>query len=256
MGGINTHMDAIGRYCAAGSIGGPVLFCVGRKGICHVKSFMECIVRNLRLFVIVGLIAAAIILPKELENAFLNERVVTMTDAVDMLAAGVEAEPARPWFDHELNIRDAVEHLDRVEQVYAAAFKVVGGRPVRFTERHYETSPFEPFSYAELEDAIQCRDYGHVIITYTPEGQQVRDIHVYFRWMPLYSEAGEKYLVVTGVSKYSIVSNAYVLLSVGLWVLTVYTAAVTVRSIMRSAQADGEPEGKSGRNGGGRHRKV
>ena len=200
---------------------------------------MKCWKTYMRLATMLVLAAAALIVPMQIEDAFLRERVATTTDAVDMLAAGVEAFPGRPWYDHELNIRDAVEHLDQLYQVYAAAFKSVGdGGPVQITGRYYETSPFEPYDYSEFAEAASSMERGHIVVNYAPENQGYRDLHLYFRWMPLYSGSGERYLVVTGVSKHSIISRAYVWLTIGLWVVTIAVAIPTVRKIMRSCCTD------------------
>ena len=166
-----------------------------------------------------------------------------------MLAAGVEAEPDRPWYDHEYNIRDAVEYLDNLPQIYAAAFKVVCDEHVLFTERFAESSPFKPFDYPDFEAAITSQVFDHIVINYTPEGQLNRDLHVYFRWMPLYSGSGEQYLVVVGVSKYSIVSNAYIWLSAGMWILVSAVAIPTAKCIFKAAKCEDEQKSKAATGG-------
>ena len=212
-----------------------------------IKAVKSCVnnENNRYLLILVLAIAAALILPKITQDAFLRERIATTTDAVDMLAAAVEAAPSRPWYDHELNIRDGVEHLDQVEQVYAAAFKVIDGKKVQFTERFYETSPFEPFDFPIFVGAVDESTSGHVVIKYAPDNQGTRDLHLYFRWMPLYSGAGEQYLVVVGVSKHSIVSNAYKWLSVGLWLLVAAVAVPTVVCVLRVAECGNERDGSN-----------
>ena len=184
------------------------------------------------------LVAAAIAVPQIVEDAFLREKLYTVTDSVNMLAAGIEADPQKGWAEHELNVVDSVEYLDHLYQIYAGAFKVVDGKPEQITERYYETSPFEPFDYHDFVEAANHCDYGHIVIRYAPDSQGYRDLHVYFRWMPLYSPAGERYLVVAGVSKHSIVEQSYVWLSVGLWILVVAVAIPTLRRILQKAECN------------------
>ena len=203
-----------------------------------MKSIERMIEKSFCLLAVVLCVASALTLPKATQAAFLYERVATSSSAMDMLAAGVEAEPGRAWRDHEKNIRDAVEHLDREYQVYAAAFKLIDGDYEMFTERYVETSPFEPFDFEEFVDAVATADYGKLVIHYKPDRQEARDLHVYFRWIPLYSGRGERYLVVAGVSKHSIISNAHKWLSVGLWILTVAVGVVAVRQIFRHAKSE------------------
>ena len=215
-----------------------------------MKVIEACVKRNFWLLILALTVAAAFALPRITQAAFLRERVMTTTDAVDMLAAAVEANPDRQWYDHEFNIRDGVEHLDQVEQVYAAAFKVVDGEYRLFTARYAETSPFEPFDFPAFVEAVKTQYYGHIVINYSPEGQSARDLHVYFRWMPLYSGSGEQYLVVVGVSKYSIVSNAYMWVSIGLWILVIAVAIPTVRCILQVAECGIAPKEKKSRDRG------
>jgi hypothetical protein len=135
-----------------------------------------------------------------------------------MLAAVVDADLNREWFDHERNIQNSMEFLDRLYQVYGSAYKIADGQLVLITERFYETSPFEPLEFPEFWDAIFTQESGSLIIGYTPEGQDYRDLHLYFRWMPLYFPADERYLVIAGVSKDSITSTLALWVSIGQWV--------------------------------------
>jgi len=141
---------------------------------------------------------------QEIEKTLLKGKYLDAINFVDMLAAAVEATSDRDWRDHEKNIRDSVEFVDRLHQVYAGAYKRIDDELVLFTERYYETSVFEPLDYAPLMDAINSEDYGRIVIGYTPEEQGYRELHIYFRWMPLYSPTGERYLVVVGVSRLSV----------------------------------------------------
>ena len=141
---------------------------------------------------------------REIQNALLQEKYVEIVHSVDMLAAAVEANPGRLWQDHERNITDSVEYLDQLYQVYAAAYRPVDGGFTLITERFYETSPFEPFDFCEFTDAINGQDSGGIVIGYAPEGQAYRELYIYFRWMPLYSQPDERYLVIGGVSVHSV----------------------------------------------------
>jgi hypothetical protein len=156
----------------------------------------------------------------EVEKALLNAKYEDASHLVDMLGAAVEANPGREWDEHESNIRDFIEHADRMEQVFAAAYKVSGGEPVIFTERHAETTSLDPFDYAEFLDAIRAADYGGVTVGFEPEGQEFRDSYLYYRWMPLYSAYPRRYLIVMGVSEYAITSHVAWWVSAGMWACT------------------------------------
>ena len=188
------------------------------------------------------------------ENTLLHEKYIEVITKVDMLAAGVEANTERAWYDHEHNIIASVEYLDKLYQVYAGVFKVVDGEYILITERFYETSPFEPFDYPEFEEMARDNDFGSIVINYAPEDQTYRDLHVYFRWMPLYSDNNEKYLVVAGVSQYSIVSQIPYWVSAGQWVSTIVTFVlnlVLVIMIVRLGHIRDMRKGDKYWNGGG-----
>ena len=143
---------------------------------------------------------------KEIQNALLREKYDEAVGLVEMLSSAVEANTERIWLDHEQNIRDSVEFMDRLYQVYAGAYKLVDDEPVLITERFYETSIFEPFDFIEFTDAVMTQDSGSLIIGYTPKEHIYRELHLYFKYMPLYSPPNERYLVIAGVSKYSVTS--------------------------------------------------
>ena len=84
----------------------------------------------------------------------------------------------------------------------------------------------------EFIQAVFSNDQGKIIIGDTPENQKYRDVYLYYRWMPFYSFAGERYLVVTGVSYYSVVSTIPLWVSVGQWVSTVITFALNTWLIL------------------------
>ena len=149
---------------------------------------------------------------KEIKQSLMQEKYYEIIHAVDMLGAAVEANPDRPWGDHERNIVDSVEYLDGLEQVYAAAYEPTDSGLALITDRTFETSIFEPFDYSEFVEMIGEKESGTITIGYTPEHQSYRELYIYFRWMPVYSAPHSRYLVVAGVSEHSII------VKVGAWV--------------------------------------
>ena len=161
---------------------------------------------------------------RHIQRALLQEKVVEITDAVDMLAAAVEANPKRTWYEHERNLSRLVEYLDGIYQVFAAAYMPGDDGELRLiTSRNFETSVFEPLEFSEFRAAILAQESGLLTVGYTPELQEYRDLHIYFRWMPLYSPPGERFLVAAGVSQLSVVTKIPAWISVGQWVSTAVT---------------------------------
>jgi len=165
---------------------------------------------------------------KEIKAAMLQEKFVEVKNELNMLAAAVEANPERIWLDYEKNIVDSVEFLDMLYQVYGAAYKLVDGEFSLITERYFETSIFEPLDFPEFIQSILTEESGSIVIGYAPERQNYRELHLYFRWMPIYSPQNERYLVIAGVSELSVVTEIPLLVSIGLWVSTAVTFLLNV----------------------------
>jgi len=165
---------------------------------------------------------------KEIDKTLFEGKYVDTINFVDMLAAGVEATSDREWQDHGENIRDAVEFMDKQHQVYAGAYKMIDGQLVTITNRYSETSIFEPTDYAEFTDAITTQDFGRLVIGYTPEDQDYRELHLYFRWMPLHRPMEKQYLVVAGVSHLSVAIEIAQWVSMGQFVSMAVTFILNV----------------------------
>jgi hypothetical protein len=173
---------------------------------------------------------------REIQDTVFREKYVEIVNAVDMLAAAVNANHDRIWYDHEQNIRDSVEFLDKLYQIYGGAFKFNGSEIVPITERFYETSPLEPFDFPEFRYAISEQESGGLIIGFTPEDQKHRPVHLYFRWMPSYSPPNERYLVVSGVSQYSVTATVNLWVSIGQWISMIVTFIINAWLIMLIAR--------------------
>ena len=137
-------------------------------------------------------------------GVLLNEKLHEASTAIDMISSLVESKLLRGTGDIEESIVGAVNYLDRVEQIYCAAYfegDNNGGGLVLISDRYAETSIFEPFEYDLLTEQINTCDSGNAIIGYTPENQSFRELHVYFRWI---AANGGRYLILAGVSEHAI----------------------------------------------------
>ena len=173
---------------------------------------------------------------QEIENTLLMEKYTETINMVDMLAAAVEANDDRYWEDHEQNIVDSVEFTDKLYQVYAGAFKPVDGDLVLISERIVHSAPFDPLVYDEFITAISEQESGRVDVWYGEGTQYSRELHLYFKWMPLYSMPGERYLVVAGVSHYSVTVNVPMWVSAGQWGSMGVTFIINVSLILLLAR--------------------
>ena len=167
-----------------------------------------------------------------IRDALLEEKYEKVVQAVEMLASSVEAYPDIPWFEHEKHIIASVEHLDKQYQIYGGAYKYSDGELGIITTRYFETSIFEPLDYPEFTEMALTQDSGSMVIGYTPDFQGYRDLHLYFRWMPLYSGSYERYLVIAGVSYLSITAQVSELVTIGQMVSMIATFLLNVALIV------------------------
>ena len=170
----------------------------------------------------------------EINDALLHGKMLEVEHIVDVLAAAVEADPYRPYNYHLSNVCGSIEALDKLPLVYAAGYINTGNGLVRITERDNATN-FDPFNYPQFVAAIEeYSDVGRVVLGFKPDGAPYRDMRLYFRWIPQYSEPNSRYLIVTAVSEYSIT------IKVADWVLstplrnTISTGFVSLLNIIMS----------------------
>jgi len=183
---------------------------------------------------------------KEIQNALLYQKYIEIVHATKVLSEAVEADPERPWQDYERSIRNSVEYLDGLYQVYAGAYKLVDGKLTLFSNRVYETSPFDPLDYEKLREKVFMQDSGYIIVEYLPDYQTNLELHVYFMWMPLHSAQNERYLIITGVSRNSVETTIALWISIGQWVsmgITYILLTWMIILLARFGQAGCQKEG-------------
>ena len=160
---------------------------------------------------------------RESKDALLREKYEEIVNVVDMLTVTIDSAALRGHDDYVSTIRDATEFIDRLHQVYAAAYKLEDGQPRIITKRFFETSVFEPFDYPEFVQAVNQAPAGGQVIRYTPAGQPPRELRLYFRWLPTNAGSKGEYLVVAGVSEHSVRASLASWFTLGAWVNTMLT---------------------------------
>jgi hypothetical protein len=164
---------------------------------------------------------------KKVQDTILEEKRVDMSRHVDMLATAIDANDNRRWEAHEQNIRDSVNYLSCQPMTFAAAYKPINGGLTLITEKSNTTS-FDPLIYSEFMDAVSEQDSGSLGIEFMPDNGPRRVIYLYFRHMPGYSSPEERYLVVAGVSQYSLVTTIPAWVSADQWVSMAVTFILNV----------------------------
>ena len=164
---------------------------------------------------------------RKIKSVMLNEKYLEIVSMIDMLAAAVEANKTLSGPEHEAGVVKAMEHVDQLYQVYAAVYRFNNGKLELITHRNFETSIFEPMDFTEFAEMIDEQGAGKLVIGYTPEHQAHRELHLYFRWTPLYLSHEERFLLIAGVSEHSILTPIPLWIAVGQWASMFITFALT-----------------------------
>ena len=127
-------------------------------------------------------------------------------------------------------ITDNIFMIDSKPMTFAAAYQYSDDALVNVSERHpsYEASPFDPLSYPGFCALIAEQDVGDFKVMFKPEGSDPREMLVHFRWIPTDGSLDGRYLVVVGISKYSISTQIPQWVSVGQWVSMTITFILSV----------------------------
>lgn len=78
-----------------------------------------------------------------------------------------------------------------------------------------------PLNYKEFVTAVNTKPYGDLTYYYETEEAGGRDVYITFRWINC---GDSRYLVVMGVSKFSIITNISVLSNAVIWCMIIITS--------------------------------
>ena len=173
-----------------------------------------------------------------MENLLLREKYVAIHNMVDAISASVDVEsdvPVEGLLAHSLA---SVACIDELPYVYAAAFTEFNGDLVLLSERDNATN-FDPLDYDAFMDATSNNPAGELTIGFTPDGLPYRELLMYYKWMP----TELPYLIVIGVSTYSVTTKVPVVMNMSLWLMlfitfvtTAWMIYVVIRQSMRTAK--------------------
>ena len=156
-----------------------------------------------------------------INDTLLEEKYIETKNCIDMLCEAVDANTNRVAADHEDNITASIAFMDNLPLTFAAGYRLTDEGVISLiTERDYATN-FDPLIYVEFIEAVSSNMSGDIILGFTPDGGEYRDMRIYYRWLPSYAAENERYLAVMGVSKYSVIVTIPALFTIGQWISTV-----------------------------------
>lgn len=187
------------------------------------------------LVILVGLIFYNKWALQKTDESLLKEKYDSIHISINTLADAVDHNAMTGGRRNGEFIINSVESLDKLYQVYAEAYRRDEAGLKLISHRYYETSIFEPFTFpAFVEELALGKQQGDITIGYTPVGQSYRELHIYYRWIPSFDlEMEEQYLVIAGVSKYSVVTKIPFYMSGGLWVMSfIFLVFIMINMVM------------------------
>ena len=152
------------------------------------------------------------------EGLLLREKFVSIHTMVDAIEWSVNVESPVAVEDLLGHSLASIARIDIEPFVYAAAFTVTDEGLLLLSERD-DMTDFDPRHYTAFTDAIRDNTSGELTIGFTPEGMPYRDLLMYYKWMP----TDLPYLIVIGVSKYSITTQVPVVMNMSLWLMVIVT---------------------------------
>ena len=120
-----------------------------------------------------------------------------------------------------------MEALDRAYMTYAVVFDQ-NLNPL--SEQTNYMGGFDPFAYDSFIKAIHDNNMGDMVINFTPDGGQARDIYLHYRWIPT-GDYKDKFLVVVAISKYTVMTKTDAWFKSGSVALIAITAILNIAMV-------------------------
>jgi len=199
--------------------------------------------RRLFLFLIVAAVALAYLfffqnVFQEIENLKLQEKIYDIERDVNIIANGIKFdaenmrhddwEANREFLDAKVAL--GISEIDKEYAILARLYK--GDDLIKIsTATHTFDEPFDPLSYPDLVDEIKAhrntRGSFPYSVTWYGAGDGGHDLHLRYRWVPIVDHVDDPYLIIIGVSRYSIQSSIQTWLVVGIVFFGFYIVVVT-----------------------------
>jgi hypothetical protein len=142
---------------------------------------------------------------RETSNALLAEKVVEKQIDLDLLCFQLDKfiELDNDWgvYDYAAIMTHSLEYLDELPHTFAALYDKDMNL---LTSRTSESAPFDPLTSEQFIEDAEANETGNLIISYNSTPTEVRDMHVYFRWVPTDTSLDGRFLTVVAISKVAV----------------------------------------------------
>ena len=145
-------------------------------------------------------------------NEKLNEKFLEFHRAIDYPAEQIEDwlfqghswEEWQPFYEDYL-----INNIQKMDDEYMIFASIYNSSLEHIHSRHpsYEDSPVKPFDFPGFKETIQRNNKGDKVYWFETKTVEGRDLYVYFRWTPINADIPDPYLLVVGISKFSVATS-------------------------------------------------
>ena len=200
----------------------------------------------------------AFVVINEHNNDMLTEKRHSVQNRINDVCEIIEHEVSMndDWEtnDYAQTLGQIVSDIDAEYMKYASLYDSNFNR-LSVSSPSYKDRPFNPFEYDEFRYAIQGESSGTVKLWFEDreKGVKGRTMYVYFRWTP---DVPDPYLVIVGISKYSLVTKTSPLMLVGLFGMVLLAGISGILTVIFSRRQllyrQDKEHRKQNESGGGR----
>jgi len=165
----------------------------------------------------------------------LKEKYIELIDIVDTIAETMNATRTRgPVEFGEHYLIAAVEHLDRLPYIYAMLFKYDTSNFIEMSARHVDEEShllFNAMYFTDFKRMVLENDSGEMMLQVKESSYGPHEIFIYFRWTPMTFDRNDRWVIVGGASKFSVITEVPFLLSGGPYIAILFMLLVTTWQI-------------------------
>jgi phage anti-repressor protein len=160
-------------------------------------------------------------------DTILNEKRVEVENHVKMLAALADEGKYRPWIKSDQNIIEAVKFIDESPATFAGAYKRIDGEWENVSKRDDDIA-IKMFKDIHFRAMIEQNERGRLEAPLAQPGDSATAGHIYFQQLPMHEPPENRYLIVTNISKESLVTPIPFWMSAGQWGSSVFTLLLNI----------------------------
>jgi len=166
----------------------------------------------------------------EINTTLLAEKRLEKQLEIDLIADQIDdfIEADEDWYTYayEPIITKRLASLDAQPFTFAALYDSSLNNVSARTPSY--NSFFEPVDHLGFVDEVRRNASGHSILSYEPDGEEARDMYIYYRWIPTDSTLQGRYLAVVAVSNYSVTNRISDWVGIGAMGLIIVVTALNV----------------------------